>query len=1062
MKQIPMFHQKEHEFLSNMYEVPIDGYKSVESFYVAMKTKDKAIRAQVREMSGLEAKKFGRTFVIREDWEEIKLQVMQYALGKKFAPGSELAKMLLATGHIKLVETNYWHDNFWGDCYCEKCANIKGENHLGEMLMRIRESLRNNGNGNVPSVPNNPQTPQGGEDMKKQFKEGNTHNQPTTQGGSEMKQANKVVRGKMSVTTLLSGKWRILTNNLRTYEQSALEKFREEKQPQLVTIKTPQGRTIKNYLVEIHSGDWVYPALERLNNRGIKFRLGSISIKDLAKEVDKGRLTVENLVNQSTFSWANASYAFFLYIDAIDEKSFTLELMDMIALDAKKTPKRLQEVSRQCQMRKDGKLTELSWLMLDDSDMENIEARYDSIGNWPANHEGVTLELNSSDRENLYDGMIVVSQSFMRKMCYKMEEGHEKRRLIAMIMGGRIDRFIFRLVTPYGLVKGLGLCRPDNVMSHDVIFHVSALKPELCTDGDTYHATAFIHESVHTAMWDMQSTFNNHDWLLTEERFVQDSEMLIEDVRTSMDNNKVPDFILNQIKHAHDESGVHNIEPVTGGWKTNVVKWLEEGMELSASANFNNMALGSVEQQMKAAREKNRWWLPMSNAFMATVNTYEALKHLANMDLPESKKDMVFYIENVGVVIPGHRFVKTRFLHDTWDQDGDQAKFIWVKIWCSEGGLEKLQTLKEDHVIPNDMVVPSTPEEAIDVCVIIRSPNAPGGYSIQYFDAETMPWHRRNDDRVAVIDMATAPFGLERLLETSERGEIPRSVQYTSTLLTKDNARRMINAQLINPHVGMYANLIMGYSATMGISYPEWMPANNNDVIDVNQQEADPVAFEYLANGIKTMQEMILKQFYHERMPIDRFVFDTRLSVGLPEEIQEAFEPLLFDGKFTRMDEVNRRTLDMVRKAVVEVSFGRRMECDTRQLVMDKLPVIKPEHAAWAKQVFNEFNMKLKRADAKYNALLDFAKGAINGRYLKMSAEAERTRNVSKVVEELYNMISSQTAPEKWTVLLYRWIIDPSLSSTKYGASDRIIFQNGTKGQPTIMDLLIQGIKNLQ
>jgi ribA/ribD-fused uncharacterized protein len=1040
----------------------IDGYKSVEAFYVAMKTKDKGIRAQIREMNGFEAKKFGRTLVIREDWEEIKLQVMQYALNKKFAPGSELAKMLLATGHINLVETNYWHDNFWGDCYCQKCADIKGQNHLGEMLMRIRENLRNNGDGNVPSVPNNPQTPQGGENMSGQLDKSNTNTQPTTQGGSEMKQTNKAVRGKMSVTTLLSGRWRILTNNLRTYEQDALEKFKEEKEPQWVTIKTPQGRTIKNYLVEIHSGDWVYPALERLNNRGIKFRLGSISIKDLNKEVEKGRLNVENLVNQSTFCWANASYAFFLYIDEMDKKYFTLEAMDMVALDAKKTSKRLQEVTRQCQMRKSGKLTELSWLMLDDSDMENMEGQYDRIGNWPANHEGVTLELDSSDRENLYDGMVVVSQTFMRKMCYKMDDGHEKRRLIAMIMGGRIDRFIFRLLTPYGLVKGLGLCRPDDVMSHDVIFHRTALKPELFADGDTYHATAFIHESVHTAMWDMQSTFNNHDWLLTEERFVQDSETLLQDVRTSMDNNEVPDFILNQIKHAHDESGAQNIEQVTGGWKTNVVKWLQEGMELSASANFNNMALGSVERQMRAARDNRRWWLPMSNAFTATVNTYEALKHLAKMDLPESKKDLVFYIENIGVVIPGHRFVKTRFLHDTWDQDGDQAKFIWIKIWCSENGLEKLQTLKEDHVIPNDMIVPATPEEAIDVCVVIRSPNGPGGYSIQYFDAETMPWHRRNDDRVPVVNMETAPFGLQRLLETSEVGEIPRSVVYTNTLFSRENARRMISAQLLNPNVGMYANLIMGYSAIMGISYPEWLPANNNDVIDMNQQEADAVAFDYLADGMKTMQENILKQFYQEQIPIDRFVFDTRMSAGLSDLVTELFEPLLFDGKFTRMDRVNERTLELVKSAIVEASFGRRMECDTRQLVMDKLPTIKQEHAVWAREIFREFNTRLKRIDIQYNNHVDFARGAsINGRYFKMFAEADRTKNVSKVVEDLYNKINSYTAPEKWTVLLYRWIIDPSLSSTKYGASDRIIFQNGTKGQPTIMDFLIQGIKNL-
>lgn len=145
--KVQMFKQEEYKFLSNMYPVNIDGYKSVEAFYVAMKTKDKTIRAQIRQMNGFYAKKFGRTLVIREDWDAIKLDVMHYALNKKFTAGTDLANKLLATGHMKLVETNNWHDNFWGDCYCDKCANTKGENHLGRMLMEIRENLRKSDGG---------------------------------------------------------------------------------------------------------------------------------------------------------------------------------------------------------------------------------------------------------------------------------------------------------------------------------------------------------------------------------------------------------------------------------------------------------------------------------------------------------------------------------------------------------------------------------------------------------------------------------------------------------------------------------------------------------------------------------------------------------------------------------------------------------------------------------------------------------------------------------------------------------------------------------------------------
>jgi len=34
-----------------------------------------------------------------------------------------------------------WHDNYWGNCYCFKCKDIKGVNKLGEPLMDIRSRL---------------------------------------------------------------------------------------------------------------------------------------------------------------------------------------------------------------------------------------------------------------------------------------------------------------------------------------------------------------------------------------------------------------------------------------------------------------------------------------------------------------------------------------------------------------------------------------------------------------------------------------------------------------------------------------------------------------------------------------------------------------------------------------------------------------------------------------------------------------------------------------------------------------------------------------------------------
>ena len=57
---------------------------------------------------------------------------------KKYLQES-LKSKLLSTGDCLLEEGNWWGDKFWG-------VDIKtreGENHLGKIIMQVREELRN-------------------------------------------------------------------------------------------------------------------------------------------------------------------------------------------------------------------------------------------------------------------------------------------------------------------------------------------------------------------------------------------------------------------------------------------------------------------------------------------------------------------------------------------------------------------------------------------------------------------------------------------------------------------------------------------------------------------------------------------------------------------------------------------------------------------------------------------------------------------------------------------------------------------------------------------------------
>jgi ribA/ribD-fused uncharacterized protein len=133
-----------YNFLSNFYpcEVEFEGkvYPSVEHAFQAGKTLNEAQREEIRCCGSPSlAKKLGRRVTLRKDWEKEKLLVMASCLGEKFFKDKALAARLKRV-EGEIVEDNYWHDNFWGRCGCNKCGG-KGENMLGKMLMYLKSKL---------------------------------------------------------------------------------------------------------------------------------------------------------------------------------------------------------------------------------------------------------------------------------------------------------------------------------------------------------------------------------------------------------------------------------------------------------------------------------------------------------------------------------------------------------------------------------------------------------------------------------------------------------------------------------------------------------------------------------------------------------------------------------------------------------------------------------------------------------------------------------------------------------------------------------------------------------
>jgi ribA/ribD-fused uncharacterized protein len=127
---------------SNFSRHPIDldgeRWQTTEHYFQASKFADPELQRRVREAETPgEAARLGRRLPgLREDWEQVKEDVMRAALRAKFTQHARLARLLLSTQDAELVE----HTS--NDCYWADGGDGSGKNRLGVLLMQLRAELR--------------------------------------------------------------------------------------------------------------------------------------------------------------------------------------------------------------------------------------------------------------------------------------------------------------------------------------------------------------------------------------------------------------------------------------------------------------------------------------------------------------------------------------------------------------------------------------------------------------------------------------------------------------------------------------------------------------------------------------------------------------------------------------------------------------------------------------------------------------------------------------------------------------------------------------------------------
>ena len=134
----------EKRFLSNMYVCKViykgKEYGSSEHIYQSMKSENVEYQEYIRALEEPKSTKkeanrlLGEMYEMRDDWDDIKLGLMEEVVHLKFSQNLDLKEKLLEIEGL-IEEKNSWDDTFWGTC------EGVGQNHLGKLLMKTRDGF---------------------------------------------------------------------------------------------------------------------------------------------------------------------------------------------------------------------------------------------------------------------------------------------------------------------------------------------------------------------------------------------------------------------------------------------------------------------------------------------------------------------------------------------------------------------------------------------------------------------------------------------------------------------------------------------------------------------------------------------------------------------------------------------------------------------------------------------------------------------------------------------------------------------------------------------------------
>lgn len=766
-------------------------------------------------------------------------------------------------------------------------------------------------------------------------------------------------------------------------------------------------RTTVGGVFALNTGTWQFNLLENtLIKSGDKFTLMIMSNGDVLR-LDVS--AIDAFINRSTFAYANASYTFFFRVDG--ETNFGLTKLGISIEMAKKSAKRLQELFRQ---------SEMSLMLSGDDEMDTVSIAFPDV----------------SGPTEYVDGKSYIRRSFALRCIKNVSSVKRRARLYHEIMSGKLNHVSWRGMTPAGLFKGDAVICPNSQLSADIVTHESNLKTELTTE-DYMFFTMWEHKHDHLAVWDDQSAIN-FGHALSEKAHTSDIYRLVNVVRANIEAGTLPEWLLLG-ESDHNDDGTPDMERLSDTINKSWIRWQAHGLDVRAAQNLTFMALGGIVKRMDGVKINGfykKTWVPMTNATLLTINTWESATRLGGFSFPGRDKNTSFYDARVGFILSGRRFVETYNLHGGWDLD-DSMKVVKVKVWCSDPDILKLHLGK---TVPSHVPYFANEKDAREMVLLVRSPNGPGEWSIEECDTSTLPIHEdlcHND--VTVIDIAQMPLPQDYLIAGTNVLGIPTSSDYSHEEMMREDSTAMINAQVTNPGVGRFCNAMMVW-ACANDGFPGIMLGKMEDIVDTCQQGFDAEAF--AAIGIE--HNSIMDQVIHSGNPIDTALAYTRATNAYRSEMT------LVQGRFTRVQKAYVAAINTIKEELQMHTLQMRAIDPTIKIV--KRMSFGGGLFRWAENFYGVNNRRFAEVDNKFNA-----KGETNP-FRKMQMQNNHKLAMEAIVSDMVTEV--QALDDRHILALWKYVNSATSRHIPYGVSDRIIFQPNTTGELSLMDLLIEAIIN--